>query len=158
MLKEIEEANNVVREQRKVLQQFANQIAALEKEQFQPRMMFLQSIEIVMKQKLSEFILSEEKLETSFLCPKDLKLLNDPITFYPCGHTFCACCVDDMTRENFNVLKCSVCKSHVEKQFKNEKLANVKEQMEERRKNTQLFFDFLKTLNSDKKSPSNYLL
>ena len=105
-----------------------------------------ESIEMVKKQKLVQFSLSEEKLETGFICPRDLKLVENPVTFSPCSHTFCACCVDDMREENFSILKCSVCKATVENTFKNEKLASIIEQFVQRKQNTRIFAEWLKTL------------
>lgn len=34
---------------------------------------------------MEEYCLGEERMETGFLCPNDLKLFSKPQTLYPCG-------------------------------------------------------------------------
>ena len=148
LLKEIEDCNTQLREKHGVMQSMASKIFNLEREQFHPRMQYLQEIEMIMKQKLMEFSVSEEKMEVGLMCPRDLKLYEKPITLQPCGHTFCSCCIDELKQENFNILKCSVCKVVSESSFANGKLASLCEQFIQRKQNTKLFSDWLKTLNT----------
>lgn len=120
-------------------------IVELEKDLFHPRMTYLKSIELEMKNKLTDFLVSEEKMEvilskqTGFICPRDLEILKCPTTLSGCGHTFCKECVDTMREENFNVLKCDVCHRIAEFSYRNEQLERIKEQFNQRKQMTQVF-------------------
>ncbi|KAJ3326956.1 hypothetical protein HDU91_004512 [Kappamyces sp. JEL0680] len=138
LLKEIEEANNILRDKHKQITVMASKIAQLEKEQYNPRMTYLQTIEQNLKQRLVELCVSEERLETGFLCPRDLKLLVDPTTL-SCCHTFCSGCVEEIRQENFNELKCTVCNTVSERTYRNEKLENLKQQFLQFKTTTQVF-------------------
>ena len=61
------------------------QVTELGKRQFQPRMERLKVIEADIKNRMLEYSLAEERMETGFLCPKDLKFFKTPVTLSPCG-------------------------------------------------------------------------
>ena len=65
-----------------------NQVADLTKKQFQPRMERLKLIERDVKNRMEEFVLAEERMETGFLCPRDLQIFKSPMTLVPCGVRF----------------------------------------------------------------------
>jgi hypothetical protein len=123
----------------------AKKIAQLEKEQYNPRMIYLQEIELSMKERMVSLCLSQEKLETGFICGKDLKLFEKATTL-SCCHTFCACCVDEIRQENFNVLICPTCKKVSETPFRNEKLDSIKHQFLDLKKNTHIFGEWFEDL------------
>ncbi|KAJ3107124.1 hypothetical protein HDU97_004817 [Phlyctochytrium planicorne] len=60
-------------------------IADLQKKQFQPRMERLKAIEKDIKSRMEEYALAEERMETGFLCPRDLQCFKTPMTLIPCG-------------------------------------------------------------------------
>jgi len=38
-----------------------------------------------MTEKINEYILTEEKIEVMFICPRCLSILKKPVTLSPCG-------------------------------------------------------------------------
>jgi hypothetical protein len=81
-------------------------------------------------------------METGFLCPRDLKTLHIPTTLQPCGHTFCKECVDIMREENFNVLKCDICRVEAISTFRNEQLERISEQFQKQKTEVQSFSEW----------------
>ncbi|OAJ43250.1 hypothetical protein, variant [Batrachochytrium dendrobatidis JEL423] len=61
------------------------QVLDLSKKQFHPRMEKLKAIELDIKSRMEEYALAEERMETGFLCPRDLKFFKIPMTLSPCG-------------------------------------------------------------------------
>jgi hypothetical protein len=62
-----------------------NQVSDLTKRQFEPRMERLKLIERDIKNRIEEYILGEERMETCLLCPRDLQVFKIPLTLVPCG-------------------------------------------------------------------------
>ena len=62
-----------------------NQVSDLNKRQFHPRMERLKLIERDIKNRIEEYILGEERMETCLLCPRDLQVYKVPLTLIPCG-------------------------------------------------------------------------
>ncbi|KAJ3190149.1 hypothetical protein HDU85_000440 [Gaertneriomyces sp. JEL0708] len=117
-------------------------VADLTKKQFQPRMERLTAIEKDIKVRLEQYALSEERMETGFLCPRDVKFFRKPVTLIPCGHTYCSSCIDAVKEENYNSLKCQICPTPVEHVFRNEQLESVEEHFEKRRVLTTSFLEW----------------
>ena len=109
-------------------------IKKLQEEQYLPRMQYLHTLEVEMKEKLLDLAMEDEKMELNLICPRDLKLLDRATTLSPCGHSFCKTCVKQMSLENFDQLKCDVCKTKTSETFSNYKLDQLKEQLLERKK------------------------
>ncbi|KAJ3009750.1 hypothetical protein HKX48_007768 [Thoreauomyces humboldtii] len=130
----------------KQLGKLNEKINELTKEQFLPRMERLKLIEMDIKIKMEEYALAEESMETGFLCPRDVKLFHKPTTLIPCGHTYCEECVEALTEENYNVLKCQMCTVPVTSVFRNEQLECVGEQFARRKFLTLSFLDWVKQL------------
>ncbi|KAI8621108.1 hypothetical protein BC830DRAFT_328958 [Chytriomyces sp. MP71] len=55
---------------------------------FEPRMERLKAIEKDIKGRMEEYALAEERMETGFLCPRDLQCFKIPMTLIPCGVTY----------------------------------------------------------------------
>ncbi|ORY52950.1 hypothetical protein BCR33DRAFT_779325 [Rhizoclosmatium globosum] len=121
-------------------------VAELQKKQFQPRMERLKAIEKDIKGRMEEYALAEERMETGFLCPRDLQCFKIPMTLIPCGHTYCKHCVDSLREENYNVVKCQVCNTPVQNVFRNEQLESVGEQFTRRKTLTLSFLEWIKML------------
>ncbi|KAJ3332002.1 hypothetical protein HDU76_001618, partial [Blyttiomyces sp. JEL0837] len=121
-------------------------VADLQKKQFQPRMERLKAIEKDIKSRMEEYALAEERMETGFLCPRDLQCFHKPMTLIPCGHTYCKGCLDQLKEENYNVIKCQVCNVPVEHVFRNEQLESVEEQFLRRKTLTLSFLEWIKML------------
>ena len=51
-----------------------------------------------------------------------------------------------MRQENYNVLKCEVCKTIAQATYRNEQIESISEQFKRRRHLTQSFLDWIKTL------------
>ncbi|KAI9202540.1 uncharacterized protein BJ171DRAFT_176768 [Polychytrium aggregatum] len=124
----------------------SQQVEELSKKQFQPRMEKLKAIEQDVKIRMEEYALAEERLETGFICPRDLIVLEKPVTFDPCGHTYCKKCVDSIREENFNKLKCPSCLANVDYAFRNMQMEAVCEQFLKRKSMTLSFLEWIKTL------------
>ncbi|KAJ3379917.1 hypothetical protein HDU92_006309 [Lobulomyces angularis] len=125
-----------------------HRVQELTSKQFQPRMERLKEIENDIQEKMEEYCLGEERMETGFLCPKDLKIFQKPHTFYPCGHTYCLECVEHIKDENYDRLKCIVCDTPVTTMFRNEQLERLAEQFSQRKALTLGFLGWVKTFNS----------
>ncbi|KND03748.1 uncharacterized protein SPPG_01204 [Spizellomyces punctatus DAOM BR117] len=121
-------------------------ITELNKKQFQPRMERLRAIEKDIKNRMEEYALAEERMETGFLCPRDVQLFKHPMTLIPCGHTYCKPCIESIKEENYNVLACQVCSTPVEHVFRNEQLESVEEQFQRRKNLTISFLEWIKLL------------
>ncbi|KAI8914419.1 hypothetical protein EDD86DRAFT_199305 [Gorgonomyces haynaldii] len=128
------------------MQVLQEQVAELQRKQFQPRMERLKIIEKDVRNRILEYSLAEERMENGFLCPKDLQFFKSPVTLSPCGHTFCSECANDMQQENYNVLKCEVCSTVADTRFKNEQIEMLTEQFKKRKHLTQSFLEWMKTL------------
>ena len=48
----------------------------------------LKLIEKDIKNRMEEYVLAEERMETGFLCPRDLQVFRMPMTLVPCGVSF----------------------------------------------------------------------
>jgi hypothetical protein len=142
LLQELEDANSLIREKHRVNIALSAKITELEQDKYHPRMEYLEQIEKTMKTKLIDMALSEEKMETGFICPRDLKPFRIPTTLQPCGHTFCKECVDMMCEENFNQLKCDVCRVEATSSFRNEQLERIREQFDNRKEMFQKFSEW----------------
>ncbi|KAI8901993.1 hypothetical protein BC833DRAFT_575333 [Globomyces pollinis-pini] len=156
LLQELDSSNFIIREKQKQIIVLSDRIAELEKDQYHPRMIYLKKIENEMKNKLIEYNLSEERLETGFICPRSLDLFHQPVTLSPCGHTYCAECVDLMKNENFNVLKCDTCHTVATATFKNDQIKSVQEQFIRHRQVTGSFNVWIQEL--QKYHPDDKLL
>ena len=99
----------------------------------------LKVIEKDIKSRMEEYVLAEERMETGFLCPRDLQIFKTPMTLVPCGHTYCRACVESMAEENYNTIKCQMCSQIAEGAYLNDQLASVAEQFT-RRKSMMLSF------------------
>ncbi|KAJ3191771.1 hypothetical protein HK101_007425 [Irineochytrium annulatum] len=128
------------------IEELSSTVAELQKKQFQPRMERLKAIEKDIKSRMEEYALAEERMETGFLCPRDLQCFKIPMTLIPCGHTYCKCCIDSLKEENYNVIKCQVCNVPVEHVFRNEQLESVGEQFARRKTLTVSFLEWIKML------------
>lgn len=60
-------------------------ISKLQNLMYHPRLERLKIIEKDIKNRMVEYALAEERMETGFLCPKDLKFFKHPETLSPCG-------------------------------------------------------------------------
>lgn len=125
-----------------------NRIADLTMKQFQPRMERLKEIEADIKSKIEEYCLADEKMETRFLCPRDLVYLKKPVTLMPCGHTYCEECVEAIKLENYNELHCQFCNVKVDNMFRNEQVESLVEQFASRKLLTSGFIKWVKTFNA----------
>ncbi|TPX68142.1 hypothetical protein CcCBS67573_g07284 [Chytriomyces confervae] len=143
---EIERQANNLRGKDEQITDLSATVAELQKKQFQPRMERLKAIEKDIKGRMEEYALAEERMETGFLCPRDLQCFKIPMTLIPCGHTYCKHCVESLKEENYNVLKCQVCNVPVQNVFRNEQLENVGEQFTRRKTLTLSFLEWIKML------------
>ncbi|KAJ3066570.1 hypothetical protein HDU98_010128 [Podochytrium sp. JEL0797] len=143
---EIERQANAMRSKEGTISTLSAEVNELQKKQFQPRMERLKAIEKDIKGRMEEYALAEERMETGFLCPRDLQCFKIPMTLIPCGHTYCKHCVDSLREENYNVLKCQVCNVPVENVFRNEQLESVGEQFTRRKTLTLSFLEWIKML------------
>ncbi|KAJ3224655.1 hypothetical protein HDU81_008440 [Chytriomyces hyalinus] len=143
---EIERQANNLRGKDEQITELSATVAELQKKQFQPRMERLKAIEKDIKGRMEEYALAEERMETGFLCPRDLQCFKIPMTLIPCGHTYCKHCVESLKEENYNVLKCQVCNIPVQNVFRNEQLENVGEQFTRRKTLTLSFLEWIKML------------
>lgn len=125
-----------------------NQVSDLTKRQFQPRMERLKLIERDVKNRIEEYILGEERMETCLLCPRDLQIYKIPLTLVPCGvissflmvkHTYCKTCIESIVEENYHVIKCQICGQIAEVAYRNQQLESIAEQFI-RRKTMMLSF------------------
>ncbi|KAL2916157.1 hypothetical protein HK105_204248 [Polyrhizophydium stewartii] len=124
----------------------SEQVADLTKKQFHPRMERLKTIEHDIKNRMEEYALAEERMETGFLCPRDLKFFKVPMTLSPCGHTFCKGCLDAIREENYNTIKCEVCQASATAVYRNEQIETIGEQFARRKHLTLSFLEWIKTL------------
>ncbi|KAJ3049474.1 hypothetical protein HK097_009533 [Rhizophlyctis rosea] len=139
---EMERMTTQIRSREDEINGLKSVIDDLKKKQFQPRMERLKAIERDIKNRMEEYALAEERMETGFLCPHDVKLFKQPITLIPCGHTYCSPCLDYITEENYNHIKCKVCPMPVEHVFRNEQLESVEEQFIRRKELTLSFLEW----------------
>lgn len=65
--------------------ELTKEIQRLNQKQFHSRLKNLKSTEQKMTEKINEYILTEEKIEIMFICPRCLNILKDPVTLSPCG-------------------------------------------------------------------------
>ncbi|KAI9090830.1 hypothetical protein DFS34DRAFT_341773 [Phlyctochytrium arcticum] len=143
---EIDRLNDGVETRDKDIEKLNSIILELNKKQFQPRMERLKKIERDIKDRMEEYALAEERMETGFLCPRDVELFKKPVTMVPCGHTYCKSCVDAIKEENYNKVKCQVCTTPVQSVFRNEQLESVEEQFLKRKALTVSFLEWIKLL------------
>ncbi|KAK6097787.1 hypothetical protein MT418_001878 [Batrachochytrium dendrobatidis] len=122
------------------------QVLDLSKKQFHPRMEKLKAIELDIKSRMEEYALAEERMETGFLCPRDLKFFKIPMTLSPCGHTFCKSCLEAIQEENYNVIKCEVCNTTATAVHRNQQIETIGEQFSRRKHLTLSFLEWIKTL------------
>ncbi|OUM58729.1 hypothetical protein PIROE2DRAFT_15926 [Piromyces sp. E2] len=105
-----------------------------------------------MTEKINEYILTEEKMEVMFICPRCLNILKNPVTLSPCGHTYCKECMDIITEENYNTLYCQECAIPVKNLFDNKilnKICNVFSKRHEITKALMLSINELEEINKD---------
>lgn len=76
-----------------------NQVSDLTKKQFEPRMERLRLIERDIKNRIEEYILGEERMETCLLCPRDLQVFKIPLTLVPCG------VIDSILKYSIHIVK-----------------------------------------------------
>lgn len=128
-----------------------NQVSDLNKRQFSPRMERLKLIERDIKNRIEEYILGEERMETCLLCPRDLQVFKIPLTLVPCGvnrsilkeqHTYCKTCVESIVEENYHVIKCQVCSQVAEGAYRNQQLESLAEQFIRRKTMMISFLDW----------------
>lgn len=83
---------------------------------------------ITVKSKLNIFNSINEKLEEEETCPICLEELEDLTkTITPCGHIYCANCINDMKNKSHNhVIKCAICRNN----FKLNEVVIVKSNIE----------------------------
>ncbi|ORX60012.1 hypothetical protein BCR36DRAFT_579459 [Piromyces finnis] len=105
--------------------ELTKEIQRLNQKQFHSRLKNLRSTEQKMTEKINEYILTEEKLEIMFICPRCLNILKDPVTLYPCGHTYCKECMETIKEENYNSLYCQECTIPVKSLFDNKILNRI---------------------------------
>lgn len=95
-------------------------------------------------------------METGFLCPHDLKLFNKPRTLHPCGHTYCASCVEALKDSNFNKIECTVCDIPVVEVFENKQLESLVEQFAQRKLLTMGFLKWVKAFSGGESLEGDY--
>ncbi|KAL7749642.1 hypothetical protein RI367_004868 [Sorochytrium milnesiophthora] len=133
-MSEIEHLKNTISQRDTTILENANKITDLEARQFGPRMERLQAIETDFKNRIEEYLLAEESLETGLLCPKCLKFMVRPYTLSPCGHTYCKACVELLRSQNYETLCCQECPdTTITAMFSNEQLDSVSEKFRERK-------------------------
>ncbi|KAJ3414583.1 hypothetical protein HDV05_006322 [Chytridiales sp. JEL 0842] len=143
---EIDRLSSLIKSKDESINNLSTSVADLQKKQFQPRMERLKAIEKDIKSRMEEYALAEERMETGFLCPRDLQCFKIPMTLIPCGHTYCKGCIESLKEENYNVIKCQVCNVPVEHVFRNEQLEAVGEQFARRKTLTLSFLEWIKML------------
>ncbi|KAJ3121778.1 hypothetical protein HK098_003412 [Nowakowskiella sp. JEL0407] len=142
LVTEIETLNQKIRSKEQIIKSLNSNVSDLNTKQFQPRMERLKTIEKDIKSRMEEYALAEERMETGFLCPRDLKFLKSPMTLIPCGHTYCKDCVEEIKEENYNKLKCLVCDESVKNVFKNQQIELIAEQFLRRKTLTLSFLEW----------------
>jgi hypothetical protein len=72
-MRELEETNDLLREKNRAMTAITARMEELERQQFNPRMQYLQEIEIKLKEKLTELVITDEKMEVCS-CSLNLRL------------------------------------------------------------------------------------
>ncbi|KAH6572634.1 hypothetical protein BASA50_009634 [Batrachochytrium salamandrivorans] len=125
------------------------QVKDLTSKQLNPRIERLKTIELDIKNRMEEYALSGERMETGLLCPRDLKVFVTPMTLSPCGHTFCRSCLEAIQAENYNVIKCEVCGVVATSVYRNQQIEMVEEQFSRFKHLTLSFLEWIKPLRVD---------
>jgi predicted nucleic acid-binding Zn-ribbon protein len=73
----------------------------------------LREVALTMKQTLKQCHMLEELIRPEITCNHCMEILKDAQVLYPCGHSFCDACVDEMERESDQCIVCSLCQTVV---------------------------------------------
>ncbi|TPX45162.1 hypothetical protein SeLEV6574_g04039 [Synchytrium endobioticum] len=121
-------------EKEDLVSQLKFNIAELSKHTVDIRSEKLKTVERDMRQRLDEFLIMEEALETACMCPLTLERFRDPMILIPCGHTFSKTPLEDRRAESFDGVKCYTCEKKAAKAIRNEAVECIVLEMD-RRKN-----------------------
>jgi chromosome segregation ATPase len=122
---EIQSLTEKILEKDNRITELTREIHRLNQKQFNSRLKNLKTTEQKMTEKINEYILTEEKIEVMFICPRCLSILKKPVTLSPCGHTYCKECMETLREENYNLLYCQECSVTVKDFFDNKILNKI---------------------------------
>lgn len=148
MNNEISVLNDSIKMGERTISGLQKAINELKDRQYSPRMERLKRIEIDIGKHVEEYALSEEMMETGFICPRDLEFFKIPVTLIPCGHTYCRDCVEALKEENYNSVRCNVCNVTAKSYYRNEQLESIAEHFLSKRELTRSFLEWLKVIRS----------